>query len=130
MPKIPHDVKAIRPSTALGRGGKAPLMDIMEPEDCRTMAEVRDGVDAVDAALMRLLSRRFAYMRAAARIKQTRSEVRDERRKDEVIEAARRNALSLGVPVGFVGDFWERLVEASIAYELEAWDRLRREPED
>jgi isochorismate pyruvate lyase len=88
------------------------------------MAEVRAGVDALDAALIDLLARRFAYMRAAARIKPERAAVRDEPRKAEVIEAARRSALALGVPVGLVGDFWERLVEASIAYELETWDQV------
>jgi isochorismate pyruvate lyase len=96
------------------------------PEDCQTMGEVRAGVDALDARLLDLLAERFAYMRAAARIKPDRSQVRDEPRKAEVIEAARRRALALGLPVGLVGDFWERLVEASIAYELETWDRLRR----
>ena len=91
------------------------------------MAEVRAGVDALDAALLDLLARRFAYMRAAARIKPTRAAVRDEERKAAVIAAARQRALKLGVPVGLVGDVWEQLVEASIAYELEAWDTLRRE---
>jgi len=90
------------------------------------MAEVRAGVDALDAALLDLLARRFAYMRAAARIKGERAAVRDDERKAAVIAAARQRALQLGVPVGLVGDVWEQLVEASIAYELEAWDGLRR----
>jgi isochorismate pyruvate lyase len=90
------------------------------------MAQVRAGVDALDAALLDLLARRFAYMRAAARIKPSRGDVRDEERKSAVIASARQRALTLGVPVGLVGDVWEQLVEASIAYELEAWDTLRR----
>lgn len=102
-------------------------MEPRAPEDCRTLAEVRTAVDALDTDLVDLLARRFAYMRAAARIKPERAAVRDERRKAEVIEAARRRALALGVPIGLVSDFWERLVEASIAYEFEAWDSLRRD---
>jgi isochorismate pyruvate lyase len=101
-------------------------MDPAAPEDCQTLAEVRVGVDALDAELIDLLARRFAYMRAAARVKQQRSQVRDEGRKAEVIEAARRRALAQGVPIGLVSEFWERLVEASIAYELEAWDTAHR----
>ena len=38
------------------------------PEDCSTMPEVREGVDATDRELVALLARRFGYMRAAARI--------------------------------------------------------------
>ncbi len=101
-------------------------MEPPAPEECTTLAEVRAGVDALDAALVELLARRFAYMRAAARVKPARAGVRDEVRKAKVIAAARQAALARGVPVGLVGDFWERLVEASIAYELEAWDALRR----
>ena len=70
-----------------------------------------------------LLARRFGYMAAAARIKPTREAVRDERRKAEVIANARASAEASGLPAGAVADLWERLVEASIAYELDAFDR-------
>jgi isochorismate pyruvate lyase len=95
------------------------------PADCRTMPEVRAGVDALDAELVALLARRFAYMRAAARIKPDRGQVRDEARKAEVIRNACGFADELGVPVPLVADLWERLVEGSIAYELAAWDVLK-----
>ncbi len=98
---------------------------MIDPDVCTAMPEVRAGVDAVDAALVALLARRFAYMRAAARIKPERGQVRDETRKAAVIAAARAQAISAGVPEAFVAETWERLVEASIAYELAEWDRLR-----
>lgn len=95
------------------------------PENCQTMSDVRTGVDALDRELVALLARRFGYMRAAARIKQDREQVRDELRKAEVIAAAREAAVELGVPEGLIANFWEELVETSIAYELREWDRLR-----
>lgn len=98
---------------------------VLDPENCRTMAEVRAGIDTLDAELVRLLARRFAYMRAAARIKPSRDLVRDEARKAEVIANAVALAEELDIPAGLVEDMWERLVEASIAYELEEWDRTR-----
>ncbi|MEI4572969.1 chorismate mutase, partial [Klebsiella pneumoniae] len=60
---------------------------------------------------------------AAARIKPERGHVRDEARKAAVIANARAEAARLGVPDHVVADLWERLVEASIAYELAAFDR-------
>jgi isochorismate pyruvate lyase len=60
------------------------MTDILDPEDCTTMAEVRAGVDDIDRKLVALLARRFGYMDAAARIKPDRSVVRDEARKAEV----------------------------------------------
>ena len=89
------------------------------------MAEVRAGVDAVDQALVALLSQRFGYMDAAARIKPERGQVRDEARKAQVIANVRAHAAEAGIPVEPVCEIWDRLVEASIAYELTAFDRLR-----
>ena len=87
------------------------------------MIEVRAGVDQVDRELVALLARRFAYMDAAARIKPERGAVRDEARKAQVIANACAAARLAGVPEDAVADLWERLVEASIAYELAAFDR-------
>lgn len=92
------------------------------PEACTTMAEVRAGVDALDARLVALLAERFRYMDAAARIKPSRDLVRDEARKAAVIARARAAAVRDGVDPDVVGRLYEQLVEASIAYEFAVWD--------
>ncbi len=89
------------------------------------MAQVRAGVDALDAEIVRLIGQRFGYMRAAARIKADRGAVRDEARKAQVIANARARAAEQGAPAPAIAALWEALVEASIAYEMEEWDRLR-----
>ncbi len=86
------------------------------------MFEVRAGVDDVDEKLMALLTRRFAFMAAAARIKTDRELVRDEVRKADVIANARERAVVLGVPEPLVASLWEMLVEASISYEMQVFD--------
>jgi isochorismate pyruvate lyase len=101
------------------------MSEILPGPDCTTMPEVRAGVDQVDRELVALLARRFAYMDAAARIKPGRGAVRDEARKAQVIANAVAAAGVAGVPQDAVADLWERLVEASIAYELAAFDRTR-----
>lgn len=97
----------------------------LSPEDCRTMADVRAGVDATDAALVALLVRRFGYMRAAARIKPERAAVRDEGRKAQVIANVRAHAATVELPPERLAAVWEELVEQSIAYELDVWDATR-----
>ena len=96
---------------------------ILPGPECKTMLAVRAGVDQVDRELVALLARRFAYMDAAARIKPARSAVRDEARKAQVIANARAAAEAAGLPDAVIADLWDRLVEASIAYELAAFDR-------
>lgn len=98
------------------------MTDIFQPDDCNTMIEVRLGVDAVDREIIGLLGRRFGYMRAAARIKCERGDVRDEARKAQVIAQACDEAERIGISSALVADLWERLVEESIAYELERFD--------
>lgn len=100
-------------------------MSVLPPDACQTMAEVRAGVDALDQELVALLARRFGYMNAAARIKPSRSDVRDETRKAQVIANASAAAAAAGLPAGLAENLWEALVEASIAHELDRWDSLR-----
>lgn len=103
----------------------APMLNtdtVLSPDKCRDMIAVRAGVDAVDADLIDLLTLRFRYMDAAARIKQDRNTVRDEARKRAVIENAVAGAKKRGIPAEAIAEIWEQLVEASIAYELGRWD--------
>lgn len=96
-----------------------------QPDECKTMVDVRQGVDALDRALMELIDQRFGYMRAAAGIKQSRETVRDEARKAEVIANARSDAEARNLPAEKIVEIWDLLVETSIAYELDEWDRIR-----
>lgn len=98
------------------------MTEVLAGPDCTSMAEVRAGVDALDRALVALLRRRFDYMDAAARIKPARGHVRDEPRKAQVIANARAEAEAVGLPGAPIAALWEQLVEASIAYELAAFD--------
>jgi isochorismate pyruvate lyase len=95
---------------------------MIDPERCKTMVEVREGVDETDRLIADLLGVRFRYMEAAARIKPNREAVRDEPRKAEVLRHAKANALAADYPIEVAEGIWETLIEASISYELERFD--------
>ena len=95
------------------------------PADCGDMAEVRAGVDALDRALVMLLAERVRYMDAAARIKPERAAVRDEARIEDVVGKVRAAAERHGAPPEIVEPVWRLLIERCIAYEMDAFDRLR-----
>lgn len=97
-----------------------------DPAQCRTMDEVRAGVDRLDEEIVRLLGLRFRFMEAAARIKPQREAVRDEGRKAQVLANVARLAREHEVPQDAAAELYERLVEASIAYELGRFDATRR----
>ncbi len=102
------------------------IQNIKPPPHCETMAEVRNGVDEVDRQLVELLALRFGYMDAAARIKDEKSDVRDEERKAQVIANAMDLAQKYGLPIEQLSKIWDDLVEASIAHESDKWDDLHR----
>ena len=95
------------------------------PRACETMAEVRHGVDRLDEEIVALIGERFRYMDAAARIKPAREAVRDEGRKAQVLANVARLAAEHDVPAEAAAELYERLVEASIGYEMGRFDALR-----
>lgn len=97
----------------------------LDPDQCSTMSQVREGVDALDRALVALLARRQGYMDAAARIKPDRGAVRDEARIEEVVARVKAAARQAGLSEAIAEPVWRLLIERSIAYEMAAWERLR-----
>ncbi|MBF0666062.1 MAG: chorismate mutase [Brevundimonas sp.] len=97
----------------------------LDPADCRTMVEVRHGVDALDRALVELLAERQRYMDAAARIKPDRSVVHDEARIEDVVRKVLAAAAGAGLSPAIAEPVWRTLIDRCIAHEFEAWDRTR-----
>jgi len=95
------------------------------PEACLTMAEVRQGVDALDRALVALLAERQRYMDAAARIKPDRAAVHDQARIEDVVAKVKAHARQLGLSEEIAEPVWRLLIDRCIAHEFERWDRLR-----
>ena len=100
--------------------------DRPRPEACETMAEVRQGVDALDRALVTLLAERQRYMDAAARIKGERHAVRDEARIEDVVAKVKAEAERQGLSTEIAEPVWRLLIERCIAYEFEVWDAMRQ----
>ena len=95
------------------------------PEACRTMTEVRQGVDALDRALVVLLAERQRYMDAAARIKPDRSVVHDDARIEDVVRKVLAAAGPAGLSPAIAEPVWRLLIDRCIAHEFDAWDRTR-----
>lgn len=95
-------------------------------EEPQNMAQVRAEVDRLDREIVARLARRFQMMDAAARIKPQRDHVRDEERKAQVLDNVRSLARGHGAPDERIADLYDRLIESSIAYEFERFDKRRQ----
>jgi isochorismate pyruvate lyase len=99
--------------------------DHKAPADCATMTEVRQGVDALDRALVKLLAERQGFMDAAARIKPHRGVVRDEARIEDVVAKVKAAAREAGLSEAIAEPVWRTLIDRCIAYEFGSWDKNR-----
>ena len=90
-----------------------------------TMAEVRAEIDALDRAIVALLADRLHYIDEAARIKQSRDQVRDEARIKDVLSKVEAEARKLGAEPKVVLKAYRALVEASIAHEFFIFDAVK-----
>lgn len=96
-----------------------------DPQACETMKDVRAGVDEIDRMLVALITRRQGYMDAAARIKPSRSVVRDEARIQQVLDNVKAEAEKHGLSWAIAEPVWREMMERCIAHEFEVWDRTR-----
>jgi len=97
----------------------------VDPAECQSMAEVRQGVDALDRALVALLAERQRYMDAAARIKPNRDAVFDQARIDDVVSKVLVTAEAHGLSPGIAEPVWRLLIDRCIAHEFATYDRTR-----
>ena len=97
----------------------------VDPADCTTMAQVRQGVDALDRALVALIAERQRYMDAAARIKPDRDAVHDQARIDDVVAKVLVSAQAHGLSPDIAEPVWRLMVDRCIAYEFSVYDRTR-----
>lgn len=82
------------------------------------MADIRAEIDRIDAALVRLLAERAAYIDRAAVIKETAGlPARITPRVEQVVANVRDHAQANGLSPDLVEMLWRRLIDWSIARE-------------
>ena len=97
----------------------------VDPAECQSMTEVRQGVDALDRALVALLAERQRYMDAAARIKPDRDAVFDQARIDDVVAKVLVSAEAHNLSPDIAEPVWRLLIDRCIAHEFATYDRTR-----
>ena len=104
---------------------KSPEGGVKPPKACESMTDVREGVDAIDRELVRLLVIRQGYMHAAARIKPNREAVYDEARIEDVVAKVLVESKQQGLSADIAEPVWRKLIERCIAHEFGVWDATR-----
>ena len=96
-------------------------LELLLPEECRGMEDIRAQIDAIDERVVALLGQRAAYVRAAAPFKASAREVRAPERFAAMLEQRRAWAEREGLSPDVVEAIYRTLVEYFIAREMEEW---------
>ncbi|WP_029527357.1 chorismate mutase [Polaromonas glacialis] len=101
-------------------------MTLIHPvENCRTMADVRRHIDALDERIVALIAERSGYVAQAARIKQDASQVHDQARIDFIVERVKAMATEQGAPEAVIEAAYRAMIDAFIEFERGEFKRLR-----
>lgn len=91
------------------------------PDPCKSLAQVREQIDRIDAQIVQLLAERGGYVLAAARFKTSAEDVRAPQRVEQVIARVRALAEQQGALPDVVERVYRELIEAFTEAEHRRW---------
>jgi isochorismate pyruvate lyase len=92
------------------------------PDECRSLDEIRAGMDAIDREIVGLIARRVAYVRKAAKFKTSSANVAAPERVAAVLKTRREWAEAAGLDGQVVEGLYRDLVAYSISEEHKQWE--------
>ncbi len=100
---------------------------IISPDECRSLEEIREGMDALDREIIKILARRVAYVKAAARFKTSSAAVAAPDRVQKVLDTRRDWAVEAGLDGDVVRALYRDIVSYCVGEEKKHWEKSRTE---
>lgn len=92
------------------------------PGQCQDLDEIRAGMDAIDREIVALISRRVAYVRAAAAFKESSVSVAAPERVAAVLKTRRQWAEAVGLSGEVIEGLYRELVTYCVGEEHKQWE--------
>jgi isochorismate pyruvate lyase len=96
------------------------------PDECSSLDEIRSGMDAIDREIIGLLTRRVAYVKAAAKFKTSAETVAAPDRVQKVLDTRRDWANEAGLDGDIVRNLYRGIVSYCVGEEKKQWERLQK----
>ena len=97
-----------------------------QPEDCLNLEDIRTEIDALDCEIIGALGKRFQYVKAAAKFKNSPTSVRTPDRFKSMLEPRRTWAEAENLNPDIIEKIYRDLVNYFINEELKAWQTEKR----
>ena len=98
---------------------------IIPPEDCRSLEEIREGMDSLDRQIIAILAQRVAYVKAAAQFKTSAAAVSAPDRVQKVLDTRRDWAQEAGLDGEVVRTLYRDIVTYCVSEERKHWERTQ-----
>lgn len=92
---------------------------------CNNLEEVRENIDRIDDAIVRLIAERRAYVMQASEFKKDENAVAAPNRVEAVIEKVRGKAEKYGVSPDMIESLYRNMITSFVNMELKEWRRIR-----
>lgn len=93
----------------------------IEPESCSNMEDIRTEIDNIDRAMIKILGKRFTYVKAASKFKTSATSVKAPERFKAMLEQRRVWARSEGLNPDVIEKMYRDLVGYFIKEEMSQW---------
>lgn len=88
------------------------------PQDCTNITEVRNEIDSIDSEIIKLLSKRFGYVREVVKYKEkTNTGIEASDRRAAVIESRRKWAEEVNINPDVIENIYNTLIDYFIIEE-------------
>jgi isochorismate pyruvate lyase len=97
-----------------------------QPQDCQNIQDIRAAIDSLDRDIISKFARRFEYVKAAAKFKQSSEDVRASDRFQAMLQQRRIWAEENNLNPDIIEQLYKDLVTYFIQEELQHWQQLDR----
>lgn len=93
----------------------------LAPHACENMADIRAEIDLLDAAIIKLIGKRYEYVQSAAKFKTSETAVRAPERFNAMLLQRREWAVEQGLNPDVIEKLYSDLVNYFIQEEMNKW---------
>ena len=86
---------------------------------CRSLDEVRENIDVIDAEIVKLIAKRSLFVKQAAKFKNSENDVKAPKRVEAVIEKVRKMAGDNGINADIIANIYHEMIRNFINLEME-----------
>lgn len=94
-----------------------------KPEECENIDDVRLAIDTIDKNIIQELSKRYLYVKEAAKYKKTTTDVKASDRVKSMLEKRRHWAIENDLSPDVIENMFKSLVEYFIDREMQEWNK-------